>query len=196
MKNSKNIFPLIVIVNTKNFTNNDFNVLYNLSDNYIKNKSDRLLTTKDKINCLCANVLRKYLIFKLFEIDFEKQKLTFNSFNKPYLKNYDNIFFNVSHSDFYVACAINNKEIGVDIQKITKYNDNIAKFIFDNNEYEALKFSKNKDLDFTKLWAKTESILKLQGNGFKYYKTSNKKNIINKQKIIDNFVLSYSTYCN
>ena len=172
MRNSKNIFPLVVIVNTKNFTNKDFNILYSLSDDYTKNKSDKLLKTQDKINCLCANVLRKYLIFKLFGIEFEKQQLTFNDFNKPYLKNYDNIFFNVSHSDCFVVCAINNKEIGVDIQKITKYNDQIAKYIFDNNEYESLKFSKNIDLLFTKLWAKTESILKLQGKGFKNYKTS------------------------
>lgn len=194
MKNFKHIFPYIFVVNTKDFTNDDLNTLYNLSDEYTKNKADRLFLTQDKINCLCANVLRKYLIFKLFGINFEKQTLNFNKFNKPFLKDYEKIYFNISHSGNFVACVINDNEIGVDIQKITKYNDAVAKYIFDKKEYDSLILSKNKDLDFTKLWTKTESILKLQGNGFDFYKKSNKKNIKTKQKIIDNYVLSVSNY--
>ena len=80
MKISKHNFPLIFIVNTKNYTETQLNFLYKFCDNHIKIKLNKLNTTQDKINSLCGNVLRKYLIYKIFGIEFEKQNLIFNKY--------------------------------------------------------------------------------------------------------------------
>ena len=40
-------------------------------------------------------------------------KLRYNEYGKPYLES-GGLFFNLSHSGEYVACAISDKEIGID----------------------------------------------------------------------------------
>ena len=88
-------------------------------------------------------------------------------YGKSYISNYENIYFNLSHSDKLVACAISDKEIGVDIE----YNDpeidlNIAKNYFYNSEYEGIMNSKNPSDEFFKYWVLKESYMKYTGLGF------------------------------
>lgn len=104
-------------------------------------------------NDLLKKVLKKY------NIDYD---LTYNEYGKPYLKN-NELYFSLSDCDNYSVCVISDKEIGVDIEKLT-YKERVLKKICTPEE---LKLVKNKD-DFTKLWVKKESYVKYLGIGISY----------------------------
>ena len=66
-----------------------------------------------------------------------------------------------------VACAISDKEVGVDIE----YNDptidlDIAKHYFYNSEYESIMKSQNPSDEFFNYWVLKESYMKYTGLGF------------------------------
>ena len=88
-------------------------------------------------------------------------------YGKAYITNREDIYFNLSHSGKVVACAISDREVGVDVE----YNDpeidlNIAKHYFFNTEYESIINSENPSDEFFKYWVLKESYMKYTGLGF------------------------------
>ena len=83
---------------------------------------------------------------------------------KPYLPEYPEIHFSISHSGDYWACAFAPVEIGLDLQEVTGVNgDRIAKRFLHPEEYEWLShvgFDR-----FCLIWAHKESYLKYTGEG-------------------------------
>lgn len=114
---------------------------------------------EDKIRSLAATLLLDELLkeYNLNERDMEY----FQGENKkPYFNNSD-IFFSLSHSGDYVAAAISDKEIGIDIEQVHTINHNIAKRFFTEKE---IGYIENDD-DFFKLWVQKESFVKAIGTG-------------------------------
>ncbi len=83
---------------------------------------------------------------------------------KPYIHN-SPLHFNLSHSGDYVFCLCGTERVGCDIQKQCEYRDKVAKRFFTEKEYGYLCGSKEKELDFTRIWTMKESILKFRGDG-------------------------------
>jgi 4'-phosphopantetheinyl transferase len=131
-------------------------------------KKGRILKQRVKQNAdnmLIGEILAKAAIKKNFGIDIAKQNFTYTEYGKPYLLNYTDVHFNISHSGEYVACAVSNKPVGVDIQKIGEYNPGITERICNEIELEQIEKSSDKASEFTKLWTKKEAILKMYGTG-------------------------------
>lgn len=80
------------------------------------------------------------------------------------------IFFNISHSSNIVICALYDKEIGVDIEKVNTFKSFIIKKILTDKEREYIE--KYKDVEekyreiFFRFWTLKESYLKYKGSGF------------------------------
>ena len=86
---------------------------------------------------------------------------------KPYISNHEDICFNMSQSNRMVACAISNREIGIDIEKKDPLIDlKIADTFFINSEYQTVKKSENSIDEFFKYWVLKESYMKYTGLGF------------------------------
>lgn len=107
---------------------------------------------------LLKKALREHSLYE-YSIDY-------NDYGKPFLKEYPNIHFSISHTKNICICVISDTVVGVDIQRL-KYYPNVLKH-FTNNELDILEKSKNKELDFTKIWTKKESYLKMLGYGISY----------------------------
>lgn len=75
------------------------------------------------------------------------------------------IKFNLSHSGKWIACAVSDQELGLDIQTIEKYNSALAKRFFREDEIEYILCSAEQDKAFTEVWCKKESRLKATGYG-------------------------------
>lgn len=142
----------------------DLRKAYNIIPEDRKIKASKFRFDKDKkLSCGAYILLNRMLEEKnitnpLFKIE---------KYGKAYISNYDSIHFNLSHSGKFVACAISDKEIGVDIE----YNDsqidlNIAKHYFYNEEYVNIMNSKNPSDEFFKYWVLKESYMKYTGLGF------------------------------
>lgn len=91
------------------------------------------------------------------------KELLKNEYGKPYYKN-TNIKFNKSNTIGLSVLIIDNKECGIDIERIRKYDDIMAKRILSKSEYDFVNIN-NKDLYFTIIWTLKESYLKCIGTG-------------------------------
>lgn len=74
---------------------------------------DRL--TKKQI--LTSYLLLCYSIYDKFGVDNLRYELSYHTSGKPYLTDYPQIHFNLSHSAGYILCSISDREIGCDIQE-------------------------------------------------------------------------------
>lgn len=87
---------------------------------------------------------------------------------KPFLANYPDIYFNISHSRKAVACILSDSEVGVDIEIVGEYDDELATAICNDEEYQWVTASSDltqRARKFTELWTQKESIVKWRGTG-------------------------------
>lgn len=142
----------------------DLEKAYPLLPESRKEKVDNFIFDKDKK--LSSGV---YLLLKkmLDEENIENPIIETEKDGKPYISNYENIHFNMSHAGRMVACAISDEEIGIDIEKIDPLIDmKIAQTFFYNSEYDNIKKSDNRVDQFFKYWVLKESYMKYTGLGF------------------------------
>lgn len=95
----------------------------------------------------------------------EKYTLLRGDHGKPFLAEYPNIHFNLSHCTGLVICGISESEIGIDAELIRPYNGNAAKRIFTESELLLVRESANPDEMFFRLWTLKESLGKNLGTG-------------------------------
>lgn len=95
------------------------------------------------------------------EYGIENFELEYNEFGKPYLKNNDKIFFNISHTKHIAVCVIADTEVGVDVEEVREYNPIIKNKILSDEEKNNVK----NDNDFFKYWTIKEAVCKCEGTG-------------------------------
>ena len=113
----------------------------------------------DKARCLVAGLLLRQICGVT-----EDCQLIYGGKGKPYLKSGDT-YFNISHAGDYVALAVANCEVGVDIEKVSAYSDAVAARCFTPPEREWLR-REGCDEAFYRLWTAKESVMKASGFGF------------------------------
>lgn len=94
------------------------------------------------------------------ELHFEKGER-----GKPFLSN-NPCFFSVSHSGGFVAVAVADEEIGIDIETIKQRRQSVEKRVFNESEIKLIAESTDCDEAFYRLWTLKESYLKAIGTGF------------------------------
>lgn len=146
-----------------NVENLDLEKAYNLVSDERKSKIDFYRFDKDKkLSCGAYLLLKKLLI----EEDIINPSFSFSKYGKGYISNHENIYFNLSHSNSIVSCAISDKEIGTDVEYIDGNIDlNIAKQYFYGEEYESIMKSNDKPNEFFSYWVLKESYMKYTGLG-------------------------------
>ena len=146
-----------------NVENLDLKKAYSLVSRNRQEKIDFYRFEKDKKLSAGAYLLLKKLLSEENITDpiFKTEK-----YGKSYISNHEDIYFNLSHSNKIVLCAISDMEVGADIE----YNDpaidlNIARNYFYNSEYENIMSAKNSSDEFFKYWVLKESYMKYTGLG-------------------------------
>lgn len=137
----------------------------------IKNLPKDLLTKNKKyINWKDRelNLLGKLLLIeglKLYDIDLKcLDELKYNKYGKPYLGL--DLDFNISHSGEYAICALaKGLRLGVDIEKIEKFDLNSITEVFTKNELFHINCSEKKEKTFYDYWTIKESVVKATGKG-------------------------------
>ena len=146
-----------------NVENLDLKKGYVLVSQNRKEKIDFYKFDRDKkLSCGVYLLLMKLLD----EEGITKPIIKTEKYGKAYISNYEDIHFNVSHSNNMISCAISDRPVGTDIE----YNDpqidlNIAKQYFFNSEYENIMKSPNPPDEFFSYWVLKESYMKYTGLG-------------------------------
>ena len=97
----------------------------------------------------------------------EKLRFCYSAKGKPYLSDYPQIHFNLSHCKNGVICAIHTSDVGVDIETVAAYDGQLAEYVCNEQELKLINKSDNKALAFTKIWTKKESLMKKTGAGLR-----------------------------
>lgn len=156
-------------------------ILRKYKDKVDKERLEKVLRTgtkKDQVRSLAAGYLlqlgmkeRMGKEAQAAEEDFQVIPLTytFSENGKPYLAKDSGLYFSLSHSGDFSACAIADQEIGMDIQAYRTIQERLPMRFFtevectrleevkeDRDKYEALFFN---------IWSAKESYLKFTGKG-------------------------------
>lgn len=123
-----------------------------------RQKARRYRRLIDRKNCVITYVMLKIALKECFRItDFTLQ---YGKYGKPYLVEYPDVYFNISHCCCGCVVAVADCPIGVDIQDIRHFSWEIAKRACCAEELELLERSTDKDREFTRMWAMKESYIK------------------------------------
>ena len=88
-----------------------------------------------------------------------------NEHGKPYLTNYPDIHFNISHCDKAIAVAVSNHEVGIDVEGRRRFNESLLQRAMNDEEQAAIHKSSDPEMEFAKLWTRKEAYFKWTGTG-------------------------------
>lgn len=129
-----------------------------------RKKIDQFLFKKDKMLSLAAELL---LEEALRRAGVHNWKIHYGDNGKPYI---DGLYFNLSHSGEQVMCAVSEREVGCDVEKVTDIELEIAGRFFYGTEYDRIMEQttvQGRCDMFFRLWTLKESFMKATGLGMK-----------------------------
>lgn len=124
---------------------------------------------KDRERSVLGNALAKYAIKNVFSVPVRNQTFCYSENGKPYLSEYQNIYFSISHSGNLIVCAVSDNPVGIDVQEKRKYNKMLGAMLNARDSEE-----------FFSVWTKTEAVIKKMGS--RISKENLKKTDISKAK--------------
>ncbi len=170
----------------KNHDEQQYQLLLNgLATKDIK-EIERFRSRQDRSLRLYSRVLLNKILSEKYGFSGQDLCLAKTEFGKPYLLNQPQVFFNISHSKQALAVGFSNKNLGIDIEKITNANLKIARRFFTANELSYINQAADCSLKqpnsncnsncnfnadtiinqrFFEIWTKKEAYLKYHGQG-------------------------------
>ena len=119
----------------------------------------------DRVLCTEAYLLLKRGLKEGYGIDCMPE-FDYIAHEKPVLKHYPDIHFNLSHCKKGILCVIDDKPVGCDIEEIEKKFDlNLCHVCYNAQEIKDLQNADDPCIAFTELWTKKEAVFKLKGTG-------------------------------
>lgn len=108
---------------------------------------------------LAAGLLLKH---GLYQFGVPNADIRYTERGKPYLAD-NGLYFSLSHSGEYAACIIDQKAVGVDIQKVVAVSQRAVSRFCTAAEQQFLSSSRDLRRDVIRLWALKECWLKATG---------------------------------
>lgn len=118
---------------------------------------------------LYGDILTRHLFCRQTGLAGERFVPQKNEQGKPYLPQSPDFCYNVSHSGQYVVCAVDDRPVGVDVERQGRERPRVAARFFTPYEQEALSRlteESQRIARFYQLWTLKESYLKFTGQGF------------------------------
>jgi 4'-phosphopantetheinyl transferase len=125
----------------------------------------RFFKEEDRIRGLMADILIRYIIIRKLGLKNEDIEFYTNDYGKPFLKEREDFQFNLSHSGIWVVGAVDNRPIGIDVERIQPIDLDISKNYFSPDEHQDLMSQADRFSYFFTLWSLKESYIKIKGKG-------------------------------
>ena len=88
-----------------------------------------------------------------------------NEHGKPFLADYPEIYFNLSHCKNGIAVAVSDEPVGIDIESYRNPSDSLLRYTMNEEELRMIIESEYPIRTFTEFWTKKEAVFKLRGTG-------------------------------
>lgn len=132
-----------------------------------QDKINRFHHKADAYRSLLAEVLVRKIIGERTGLANSQILFRYSSYGKPELASDLRLFFNISHSGQWIACAVHDAEVGIDVEQIKPIDLSVARRFFSAEEYEQLENEppEGRLKLFYDFWTLKESYVKLIGQG-------------------------------
>ena len=169
-----------LVIDIRDLQYDDMNVFLPYISGSRRERISRFRFDKDKIRAVIAEIIIRYALITRTGCDNDSIEFGVGEKGKPYIINSEfGIEFNISHAGDYVACAVSDAPVGIDVEHIRNKDISFANRIMTSEERENLiKLEESARTEaFYKLWTIKESYTKLLGLGFfRDFETVNTKN--------------------
>ncbi len=135
-----------------------------------RKKAERYRFYKDRVLSVVAGSLLTYALMESFGL-LNLPKMTEGEHGKPVLKDHPEIFFNLSHCQAAVACAVSTGEVGIDVEESKVGIARIAKRYFSERENARIAAEKDqavREIFYRRIWTLKEAYGKYTGRGLFY----------------------------
>lgn len=136
---------------------------------YRREKTDRFRFEKDRIRCIMGESVIRYVMEIFWGVSQKMSVFSTDKNGRPLLASstdmqYD---FNISHAGDWVVCSFGTERSGIDVERVSEYNDHLAEGILTIREAETLKAlpSEKKVQSLCQIWTLKESYTKQIGVG-------------------------------
>lgn len=143
-----------------------------------REKALRFKHEQGQRECVLAYLLLKRALKEVYGIEGNPEMVEQEG-GKPMLKDHPEIHFNLSHCKAGVACVVGDEPVGVDIERVRKYNESLAHHTMNDKELQEIEASTDKARAFIRLWTRKEALLKLTGEGIR----SDLKPVLNRKNV-------------
>ena len=157
----------IYMINVNEFGEwNKYEYLKQFVSKECRKRADKFYFVEDAKRTVGAELLVRYYLRLNYNTSNRKIEMEYNQYGKPYIKNSNDLYFNISHSCDWIICAWSNHEIGVDLENIRHIDLDIARVQFCNDEYTyIIEFPELSYRRFMQIWTLKESYIKYIGKG-------------------------------
>ncbi len=132
-----------------------------------RQRRDRILrygSLQDRINGCAAYLLLRYGLWQEYQIR-TAPAFIFGEHEKPFLADYPDIYFNLSHCKTAIACIIAPQETAIDVTDRRKIKNNLTRRVCSPEEQRQLSVSEDPETCFLRMWTRKECLSKLTGEG-------------------------------
>jgi len=118
-----------------------------------RRKALRLKKPQDRANSLAAELLAREA---LEAFGLSPELLCFDAAGRPFVRE-DAVFLSLSHSGEYAVCAVSDRPVGVDVQRIRPVSPRVIARVCTAREREQLESAADPQAVFARLWALKEA---------------------------------------
>lgn len=158
------MFEVVILTVIPELTQDEFDALLPLVSPEKQERIMKFHFKRDAQNCLLGDVLARIEICRATSLSSKQLEFSVNSYGKPFLISRPHFHFNISHTGHYVACALADESVGIDIELIKPADLRIAERFFASDETEYI-MADEQALRFYEVWTKKESRIKWEGTG-------------------------------
>lgn len=153
------------VLNIKNLTSAQFDSAFDKMDDERKARCLRFRFIEDRRRMAFAEELLRNLLAETFGADKSEIAVKNLPSGKPVAEvKGKEVFVSLSHSGDFVACALADTLVGIDVEVKREVKPSLFKAL-NTDELEFLNTSEDKDSAFLRLWTAKEAYLKLTGEG-------------------------------
>ncbi len=147
--------------NINNIPDCDLYAWYNNMSESRKESVKKLPVPRKQKLSIAADHICRIAIAEFCCISPDDISFSANEYGKPYAVGLD-VNFSISHSGDYAICAVSEKEIGADIEKIREINPAVSKRFTSESEADYISSHKN---GLFEIWTLKEAYFKCIGTG-------------------------------
>lgn len=117
------------------------------------------------LQSILGQALLAYLLKKKKGIDYSQCRIVYGDWGKPSIAEKKEVQFNISHSGVWVACALGQKEVGLDVERVCPIKRGYTRFLLSPEEKIFLQKGGDLENGLFRLWVLKESYCKYTGKG-------------------------------